>query len=695
MNDVPPQMNSSEEIFPDTELNDPIECSELTDLPLESVMELFRDDSQSEENKPLQQVENAGKVADTSMDNTHPLENKQTQENESIDVEDNKNEIKLEQQKRVAELKEFVDHEKENSILSAYIKAHREDTTEEHAEELMRMIKEELETKANKETKEITSDTITLDPQMRASDIVEEKASVSEALTDNGQNSEIADEKKINIELNKETDNNEETIEKSKIKNAKESSQQNVTENNMILPAVEKTAEANTRLIEQKNNQTEHSYTKKSFDEKGNRESEPSKEEALPDEMPRKKQTDSVMEAELEKISTEKQKVKQIGAIKTNHLLSKRSKKGTYLTLAAVLLLGLGGWSYYDHQQNVQAQIAAQKEAQKQKVLNLKQALADFYTDNSHQFINTSMINQDLTKLKAALAEAKSEKEYPELEKAYDDIQMKIKDIKHVNELFTTPVIANDHLIDAPKIKADKEIQSIATDETAFGQLIKKAQNEANNQYQQLQVAKEKMKDIYNENKVMNNVTRERYNQAKAAVDKVKNEELTTSLKEQLKQVEDSLIAKEKEEAQKKAEEDKKAEEAKKVAEATAQAQAARQATQQANSSRGTSIPSTNSANQPILSTRQSDVADTSNPAWNWAPGVQESVIATCVQRGYIIEGGYRLEKARIENGEGYYNLYATSTKSALMNGIGESALPFYIVTINCKTGWFGGNGNH
>ena len=47
-----------------------------------------------------------------------------------------------------------------------------------------------------------------------------------------------------------------------------------------------------------------------------------------------------------------------------------------------------------------------------------------------------------------------------------------------------------------------------------------------------------------------------------------------------------------------------------------------------------------------------------------------------------------------IENGEGYYNLFATNTKSSLLKGISEKALPYYIVTINCKTGYFRGNGN-
>lgn len=59
-------------------------------------------------------------------------------------------------------------------------------------------------------------------------------------------------------------------------------------------------------------------------------------------------------------------------------------------------------------------------------------------------------------------------------------------------------------------------------------------------------------------------------------------------------------------------------------------------------------------------------------------------MIATCIQRGYIVEGGYRLEKPESKMGKAII-IYATSTKSALMKGIGESALPFYIVTINCK----------
>ena len=39
----------------------------------------------------------------------------------------------------------------------------------------------------------------------------------------------------------------------------------------------------------------------------------------------------------------------------------------------------------------------------------------------------------------------------------------------------------------------------------------------------------------------------------------------------------------------------------------------------------------TNTNNQPIIPARESDLADSSNPAWNWAPGVQEKIIATAI----------------------------------------------------------------
>ncbi len=198
-------------------------------------------------------------------------------------------------------------------------------------------------------------------------------------------------------------------------------------------------------------------------------------------------------------------------------------------------MLGVGGWAYYDHQQDVQAQIAAQEERQKQKVAELQTALNAFYTDPSHQFIRTSMINQDLAKLKTDLNDVKKEKEYPELEKTFQDIQTKIKDIQRVNQLFTSVVIDDDHLAADPKLKEDQAIQPMTTNETAFGRLIKQAQTEAEDQYKQLQTAKDKVNVVYHDNQVIDSANREQYDEAKNAVEQIKNEELAVALKDQLK----------------------------------------------------------------------------------------------------------------------------------------------------------------
>lgn len=73
-------------------------------------------------------------------------------------------------------------------------------------------------------------------------------------------------------------------------------------------------------------------------------------------------------------------------------------------------------------------------------------------------------------------------------------------------------------------------------------------------------------------------------------------------------------------------------------------------------------------------------VADTSNPAWTWANGVLDKIIATSHSRGYFSGDNFILEPVNIINGNGYYNMY-------LPDGT-------YLFSINCKTGYFVGNGS-
>ncbi|OTO53682.1 cell division site-positioning protein MapZ family protein [Enterococcus faecium] len=653
--------STEDAVFPDTELNDPIEWSELKDLPLESVMELF------EKTEPEDDVSSThDKVANKEKREQKKATVRETSEKSGKNQEET---LESKQKRRVAELKEIVDNEEENSILSAYIKAHREDTKEEHAEELLKMISEKI-AQENK-----------VEPEHEA-----EKDAEKDIIGVNAAGKESVKTNDLKTDIPEKT----ETLSEKQSEDEKSNGLPEADKKEMLEKADKKSTESdgiNNEADAESQSASENSTALEAKIEK---------EENLPE----------LIEAETEPITIvpNTEKTPQESNLEKKDLdktQKKKSKKVPYLALAAVLLLGGGGWAYYDHHQKVEAEVAAEAKRQ-QQMEDLHGKLAAFYTDDHHQFIRADMIHQDLSKLKNDLSSLKNEKGYSELETTYQDIQSKIQDIQKVNEWFVAPVIVDDHLADDIKLKADKEIQTIETDNTDFGKLIQQAQTEAKNQYAELQTAKEKTAIVFKDGKVVGSATRDQYKTAKEAAEKVKNTDLSAQLNEQLKQVDKMLTDKEKkaEEEKKKAEEAKKAaeEQAKQAAQAAAAAQAAQQAAvaQAAQQEAASSTPSSsNSANQPIKSARASDIVDASNPAWTWAPGVQSKVIATCIQRGYIVEGGYRLEKARIENGEGYYNLYATSTKSALMKGIGESALPFYIVTINCKTGWFGGNGSN
>lgn len=80
------------------------------------------------------------------------------------------------------------------------------------------------------------------------------------------------------------------------------------------------------------------------------------------------------------------------------------------------------------------------------------------------------------------------------------------------------------------------------------------------------------------------------------------------------------------------------------------------------------------------VSYNQSAIDDSNNYAWDFADGVLEQILATSRSRGYITGNQYILERVNIVNGNGYYNLYKPDGT--------------YLFTLNCKTGYFVGNGS-
>ena len=76
----------------------------------------------------------------------------------------------------------------------------------------------------------------------------------------------------------------------------------------------------------------------------------------------------------------------------------------------------------------------------------------------------------------------------------------------------------------------------------------------------------------------------------------------------------------------------------------------------------------------------QSAIDDSGNSAWEFSPSVLEKILETSRSRGYITGNQYILERVNIVNGNGYYNLYKPDGT--------------YLFTLNCKTGYFVGNGS-
>ncbi|MTB65034.1 hypothetical protein GGG87_08500 [Streptococcus sp. zg-86] len=75
----------------------------------------------------------------------------------------------------------------------------------------------------------------------------------------------------------------------------------------------------------------------------------------------------------------------------------------------------------------------------------------------------------------------------------------------------------------------------------------------------------------------------------------------------------------------------------------------------------------------------QVKIADATNSAWSFNPGILEHIIAVSQERGYISGYNYILEPVNIINGNGYYNLFRPDGT--------------YLFSMNAKTGYFVGNG--
>ncbi|WP_086313022.1 hypothetical protein A5821_000600 [Enterococcus sp. 7F3_DIV0205] len=380
---------------------------------------------------------------------------------------------------------------------------------------------------------------------------------------------------------------------------------------------------------------------------------------------------------QFEKPSIEQTRPKEI----KNETMSKstgKNYKKMSIILAAVIVLAGGSWFAYSQTQKRAATDDQVTQKQDKLATQTEKELNSYFADAKHLFLKPEMVSVSPKTIKENLETLKDDPKYKELNALYKNVTDKQAAITKVNELFAQPIVDGSKLKDVA-LKADKKIDLARREEKDdFDKLLNQATDQAISQYDQLQKAKAAVAIFYQNNELTEALTRDNYTAAKSEVDKVKSEPLRKPLTEALAKADKSLTDSEAAIAQQQ----------------TIASQSQSQTSEAATNYQNNTTQPTNgvqpdastfsAANadgiytDPVYSVDANDVSDMSNPAWSWAPGIQEKVIATCIERGYITASGYSLQPARIINGEGYYNLYGSDNQ--------------YLVTINAKTGWFKGN---
>lgn len=296
--------------------------------------------------------------------------------------------------------------------------------------------------------------------------------------------------------------------------------------------------------------------------------------------------------------------------------------------LAAVLILA---GSYYIYRQvdrsnqAIQSSQSSSNNQETQTALQEFNTLYDaFYTDANKTALKNSQFDK-LNQLKAQLDKLEGSREYTLAKSKYDSLETQIKAVQEVNNQFETPAITDGVLDTNAKIKADAKFTEIKTGNTELDKLLDKA-----------------------------------ISLGKSQQTSASSSSSSSSSQENSSTTTDSSTS------------------SSSASSSSASSSPTAPASNDANgglSSDGVNLQRTASR----VPYNQSAVEDSSNPAWNFADGVLEQILATSRARGYITGNQYILERVNIVNGNGYYNLYKPDGT--------------YLFTLNCKTGYFVGNG--
>ena len=291
--------------------------------------------------------------------------------------------------------------------------------------------------------------------------------------------------------------------------------------------------------------------------------------------------------------------------------------------LAAALILA---GSYYIYRQvtrsnqAIQSSQSSSSNQETQATLQEFNTLYDaFYTDANKTALKNSQFDK-LKQLKAQLDKLEGSREYTLAKSKYDSLETQIKAVQEVNNQFETPAITDGVLDTNAKVKADAKFTEIKTGNTELDKLLDKA-----------------------------------ISLGKSQQTSASSSSSSSSSQESSSTTTDSSTS---------------------SSSASSSSAPASRPESGGLSSDGVNLQRSASR----VPYNQSAVEDSNNPAWNFADGVLEQILATSRARGYITGNQYILERVNIVNGNGYYNLYKPDGT--------------YLFTLNCKTGYFVGNGS-
>ena len=300
--------------------------------------------------------------------------------------------------------------------------------------------------------------------------------------------------------------------------------------------------------------------------------------------------------------------------------------------VVAIIILILGSGYYVYRQisrssQEIQSQSSDAGLVSNQAILDQFNSLYDtFYTDQNKTALKNSQFGQ-LSQLKALLDKLEGAREHTLVKSKYDSLETQIKAVQDVNAQFETPAITDGVLDTNAKVKADAKFTEVKTGNTEIDKLLDKA----------ISLGKSQLSSSTSSSSSQASSS----NQTESSSTTESNASNSTS-----------------------------------PSTSTGESASANNILDSGLSSEGVNLQRSASR----VPYNQSAVNDSSNPAWTFADGVLEQILATSRARGYITGNQYILEPVNIVNGNGYYNLYKPDGT--------------YLFTLNCKTGYFVGNGS-